>query len=185
MFFEKAGPLWDTLNALEKRLSANEIPYVIIGGLALTAHKYNRQTIDIDIVVRPRDFEEFKTRVAGAAYVPAPGAPRRFRDTATEVDVDFLIAGELAGHRGKNRVVRFPDPSEAEVHAEIPTVSLARLIELKLVTWRFKDWGDVVELIRRNDLSEDFAEQLNPLVRRAYCECYDQMVEDRRYEAEG
>ncbi|UCC32046.1 MAG: hypothetical protein JSU86_07150, partial [Phycisphaerales bacterium] len=57
----------------------------------------------------------------------------------------------------------------------------ARLIELKLVTWRFKDWGDVVELIRRNNLAESLADKLDPVVRNAYQQCYDQ-AEDEEYE---
>lgn len=61
------------------------------------------------------------------------------------------------------------------------TVSLARLIELKLVTWRYKDWGDVVELIRRNNLPEAFADKLDPVARSAYGECWDQ-ANDKEYE---
>jgi len=65
--------------------------------------------------------------------------------------------------------------------ADLRTVSLARLIELKLVTWRYKDWGDVVELIRRNQLPGSFAEKLDPIVRFAYAECWDQ-ANDKEYE---
>lgn len=56
-----------------------------------------------------------------------------------------------------------------------------RFIELKLVTWRFKDWGDVVELIRRNSLTESFADKLEPTVRDAYLQCFDQAT-DAEYE---
>ena len=42
----------------------------------------------------------------------------------------------------------------------------------------------MVELIRANNLGEAFADQLNPLVRMAYLECYDQKVEEDRYERE-
>jgi hypothetical protein len=96
--------------------------------------------------------------------------------------IDLLIAGQIAGRKSKNPSVRFPDPAEAEIHGDLRTVSLARLIELKLVTWRFKDWGDVVELIRRNSLPESFAEKLDPVVRAAYGLCYDQAA-DEEYEA--
>jgi hypothetical protein len=88
-----------------------------------------------------------------------------------------LIAGALAGHAEKNKTIRFPDPTGAEVHEDIRTVPLPRLIELKLVTWRFKDWGDVVELIRRNNLGEDFSLTLDPSIRSAYKECFDQATD--------
>ena len=184
MFFEKQGPVWDTLRELDRRLREASIEYTVIGGLALSAHQYPRQTIDVDIVLTAADFEKFRQVLEGSVYVRTEGASRRFRDPDSEVTIDILIAGELAGRRSKNPSVRFPDPSERQMHGEIPTVSLARLIELKLVTWRFKDWGDVVELIRRRDLDKSFAEKLDPIARTPYRECFDQ-AGDEEYEEPG
>jgi hypothetical protein len=181
MFFEKQGPVWDALHALEDRLREADIPYVIIGGLALNAYNYPRQTVDVDVVLTPQDFETFRTRFVGSSYTRTPDLPRRFADADSEVTIDVLLAGELAGRRDRNHTVRFPAPTEGEVHGDLRTVSLARLIELKLVTWRFKDWGDVVELIRRNDLSADFGEQLDAAVRSAFGQCFDQ-ANDAEYE---
>lgn len=181
MFFEKAGPVWDTLRELERRLGEAGLDYVVIGGLALNAYNYPRQTIDVDIVLTPTAFERFQSRFVGSAYRSLPELPRRFVDPATEVTIDVLIAGQLAGRVSTNSSVRFPDPAEAEIHADLRTVSLARLIELKLVTWRFKDWGDVVELIRRNNLPGSFAEKLDPIIRSAYGQCWDQ-ANDKEYD---
>lgn len=180
MFFEKTGPVWETLRDLEERLNEASIAYVVIGGLALNAYDYPRQTADVDIVLTKDDYEKFLKRFAGSFYVSTKAA-RRFIDPKSEVAIDILIAGQLAGRKSKNRSVRFPDPHEAEVHGELRTVSLARLIELKLVTWRYKDWGDVVELIRRNNLPESFADKLDLVVRSAYGECYDQAI-DKEYD---
>jgi len=182
MFFEKSGPVWETLRELAKRLDGAGIPYVVIGGLALNVYNYPRQTIDVDVVVTGADYQRFSEQLAGSTYARRPGAPRRFADTRSEVTVDFLITGELAGNRKKNRSIRFPDPAEAQIQQDLRTVSLPRLIELKLVTWRYKDWGDVVELIRRNNLSESLAEELDPTVRAAYLQCYDQ-AHDQEYDA--
>jgi len=181
MFFERTGPVWDTLHALETRLGEAGIDYVIIGGLALNAHNYARQTVDIDVVVTPDGFASFGERFAGSLYQPGTGAPRRFADPETDVTIGFLIAGERAGLRSKNPSVSFPDPREGEVHGDLRTVSLARLVELKLVTWRFKDWGDVVELIRANHLPESFADRLDSVVHSAYLQCWDQ-ANDPGYE---
>jgi len=184
MFFEKAGPVWETLHRLENRLKEANIDYVVIGGLALNAYNYPRQTVDVDLVLTPADYKKFKQLLVGSAYVGAEGTPRRFVDVETEVTIDVLIAGRLAGRKSKNPSVRFPDPSEAEVHDDLRTVSLTRLIELKLVTWRYKDWGDVVELIRRNNLPASFADQLDPVVQTPYRECYNQ-ANDEQYEGPG
>ena len=181
MFFEGKGPVWDTLHHLQRRLADANVDYVLIGGLALSAHNYSRQTIDVDVVISRSDYQRFCELYEGPSYSRAEGASHRLVDTESGVSVNFLIAGELAGRKSKNNVIRFPTPDEAEMHGDLRTVSLSRLIELKLVTWRYKDWGDVVELIRRNDLREEFAESLNPLVRTPFAECFDQAT-DEEYE---
>lgn len=181
MFFERAGPVWETLRELQRRLEEAGIDYLVIGGLALGAHDLHRQTVDVDVVLTVADYQKFIEMYEGSAYSRAEGAPRRFLDPASGVTIDVLICGELAGHTGKNRTVRFPDPAEAEMHGDLRTVSLARLIELKLVTWRYKDWGDVVELIRANNLPGSFAEQLDATIRGAFKQCFDQ-ANDPQYE---
>lgn len=184
MFFEKTGPVWETLRALAARLNEADIPYVVIGGLALNAFHYPRQTVDVDVVVTADGYQRFRERFLGSPYTHCGDLPRRYFDPNTEVAIDFLIAGQVAGRRSKNPSVRFPDPTEGELHGDVRTVSLARLIELKLVTWRYKDWGDVVELIRRNNLPESFADGLDPVVRTPYRECFDQ-ARDEEYEGPG
>jgi hypothetical protein len=181
MFFQKTGPAWDTLRAPEQRLEEADIDCLVIGGLALGAHNLHRQTVGVDVILTGADYQKFIELYEGPAYSRAEGAPRRFLDPASGVTIDVLIAGELAGHTGKNRTVRFPDPQEAETHGDLRTVPLARLIELKLVTWRYKDWGDVVELIRANSLIEPFVDRLDPTVRSAFKQCFDQ-ANDPQYE---
>lgn len=185
MFHAGDGPVPDTLRRLERRLADEKIPYVIIGAIAMAAHQFRRATEDVNICMRREDLERFKKKLVGTTYASVPGRARRFLDPESNVTFDILISGELAGRASRNKEIRFPDPDEAVTSEGIPTVSLAKLIELKLVTWRFKDWGDVVELIRRNNLGEEFAEQVYPLVRMAYLECYDQKNEEDRYGIEA
>lgn len=59
-------------------------------------------------------------------------------------------------------------------HYEKPTTDVSEFVESKLATGRFKDWGEIVDLIRRIHLTEDFALQLDPSVRSAYKQCFDQ-----------
>lgn len=182
MFFEKTGPVWETLRALEERLERAGVDYVLIGGLSLNAYNYPRQTADVDVVLTEAGFNRFASEFGAGEYRRSPSLPRRFFDARTDVAVDVLIAGQIAGRADKNPSVRFPNPEDGVVQAELRTVSLAKLIELKLVTWRYKDWGDVVELIRRNHLTESFAQQLDPVVRSPFCECFDQ-ANDPNYES--
>lgn len=184
MFSQKAGPVWETLRDLEKRLEEAGIPYVVIGGMALNAHQFQRQTVDVDICLRKDDLARFRRMLVGTAYQSVEGRKRRFRDQRTEVTFDLLISGQLAGRTDRNKEVLFPDPSEAVEVAGLRTVSLDRLIALKLVTWRLRDWADVVALIRVNRLDADFAQKLPESTRSTYLQCYDQMLEEDRYDRE-
>lgn len=184
MYHDDAGPVPETFRRLRAALEREGIPYVVIGAQAMAAHGFRRATEDVNLCIRPADLARFRERLVGTLYQTVEQRSRRFYDPATQVTFDLLVSGELAGHRAKNHAIRFPDPSEVEKVQGIHTVSLQRLIELKLVTWRLKDMADVVELIRRNHLGQDFAERLHPLVRRAFLECYDHMVEEDRYEEE-
>jgi hypothetical protein len=185
MFLDKTGPVRDTYESLCANLKGEGIDYVVIGAFALSAHNFERATTDVDVCLRSDDLEKFRARFLGREYQGVEGRARRFFDPQTGVTFDFLVSGSLAGRTSRNKVIRFPDPSEAVDIEGLRTTTLPRLIELKLVTWRFKDWADVVALIRANNLKEDFADQLDPLVRMAYLECYDQKVEEDRYEEEA
>lgn len=185
MFHDQTGPVPDSFRRLCACLQQEGIEYVVIGALALSAYGYRRATEDIDLCVRPEHLALFKSKLVGRLYDAVEGRSRRFRDPQTSVALDFLVSGEFAGRRSRNKEIRFPDPAESVLVDGICTVTLPRLVELKLVTWRFKDWADVVALIRANHLDESFAEQLHPLVRIAYLECFDQKVEEDRYETEG
>ena len=184
MFFEGKGPVPDTLRRLAETLRSAGIPHIFMGATAVYAYGYERTTRDVDICMRREDLERFRRDLVGRVYEAVPGRSRRFVDTATGVTVDVLIAGEIAGNTRKQREVLFPDPSEAIQVDDLPLVSLPRLIELKLVTWRLKDWADVIELIRERCLDESFGDQFNPLVRQAYLQCYDQKLEEDRYNPE-
>lgn len=185
MFHDKAGPVHETFDRLREHLERAGIDYVVIGAFALDCFDYMRATTDIDLCLRPEDIERFRAELAGETYERVPGTSRRFRDPASDVTFDFLISGELAGRVSRNPEIRFPDPSEAVILKGVRTVSLARLIELKLVTWRGRDWTDVIELIRSNGLGEDFARQLHPRVQMAYLQCFDQKGEEDRYAREA
>ena len=184
MFHDQTGPVYDMLDRLRAKLAEEGIEYVVIGAFALGAHNYRRATTDADLVVRRTDWERFRSRFVGKDYQAVEGRSRRFYDPAVNLTFDLLIAGEFADRTDRNKLIKFPDPSEAVEIDGLPMVTLATLVELKLVTWRLKDWADVVALIRANNLDESFAQQLNPLVRMAYLECYDNKVEEDRYDRE-
>ncbi|TWT41154.1 hypothetical protein RAS1_38480 [Phycisphaerae bacterium RAS1] len=184
MFFHDQGPVPETFRRLRERLSAAGIPHIFMGATAVNVHGYRRSTEDIDVCMTRASLERFRSEFVGRVYQQVEGRTRRFHDPDTQVTIDILVAGEIAGDSRRQQRIRFPDSSEAELVQGTPVPTLVRLIELKLVTWRYKDWADVVELIRGHDLNESFADRVDPIVRMAYLQCLDQKREEDRYNPE-
>lgn len=185
VFFNNAGPVPETLASLERRLNDAAIAHVYMGAIAVNAHGHQRLTNDIDLSMSRADLDRFRADFVGDArpFRAVVGRPRRFLDPQTGVMFDVLVAGEIAGRADRQQEVKFPHPSEAQTVDSLPMVSLARLIELKLVTWRLKDWADVIELIRLHRLDEAFVDQLAAVTRVPFVECIDQMREEDKYNA--
>lgn len=168
------GKVRETLTALVADLEREGIDYAVIGGMALNRHGYERETVDVDVLVRPDGLDAFHDRLVGRGYRPAfDGARKTFKYTRTGTKIEFITTGEYPGD-GKPKPVVFPDP--AGVYRVIDgarIIDLPRLVELKLAsgmtnTGRLKDLGDVQELMRTLGLTESFADTLDPYVRETY-----------------
>jgi hypothetical protein len=183
MFFQKRDPVHQTMRRLARRLEKAGIPYAIMGGMALNAHRYERTTKDVDFLLTEDGLEQFCAKFVPKQYQRVPGRPRRFVDRASGVTIDILVTGRYPG-TGKPGPIAFPDPSvvreEIDKHS---FVNLATLVQLKLAARRWRDFADVVELIRFNDLDEKFLPILHPSVHRDFIECLDEKRREDEYEA--
>ena len=156
-------------------LDREGIDYVAIGAIALNRHGYRRFTEDIDLLLTREGLETFRERLIGRGYRPAfESATKKFR-TADKVPLEIIIAGEYPGD-GLPKPVVFPDPAEFAVVIDgIKTISLEKLIELKLASGmtasdRLKDLADVQELIKVKRLDPEFAERLDESVKEKFIE---------------
>lgn len=183
LFFQKKDPVHQTMRRLARRLDRAHIAYAIIGGMAVNAHKYIRTTADVDFLLTPEGFAEFQRLFVPKYYDNVPQRARRFVDRRSKVRVDILLTGRFPG-TGRPGPIAFPDPkSVRETIDNYPFIDLATLIELKLAARRHRDFGDVVELIRYNDLDESFAEKLHASLRGDYLECLEEKRREDEYEA--
>jgi hypothetical protein len=136
-YFAGEGRLHSALHRLTQRLDAEEIPYALLGGLALAEHGYPRLTEDIELLLTPSGLERFRQRLVGRGYRPAfSGAEKTFRDAETAVRIEIVTAGEYPGD-GLPKPVAFPDPTTPGMTIEIEgirVVTLEKLIELKLAS---------------------------------------------------
>lgn len=181
-FFQGVGLLNDTLRQLAQDLDNLEIPYCVIGAVALNQHGYQRFTHDIDILITREGLARFSEKLVGRGYRPAfQGAKRKFRATVENVPIEVIIAGDYPGD-GKPKAIAFPNPADCTVVIDnIKTVTLTKLVELKIASGmtgagRRKDLADVQELIKVRNLPADFADQLDASVQPMFRELFEEIA---------
>lgn len=138
-------------------LAENGVRAVLIGGVALAAHRYVRHTVDIDLGV---DADVPKMRVLAAAL-----CGEGFVVDFHEPDGDDPLGGviDVSGPFGLVQVVSFANRFPAVIHdalagedvrirpgSELRLVPLAQLVALKLYAGGAGSRSDIVELLRRN-----------------------------------
>jgi hypothetical protein len=160
-------------------LNRHNIDYCVIGGNALSAHGFERQTEDIDVLVRKGDLEKFQN-LLGLGYVRRfPHATTKFTlKKGYDVPIDVIEEGEIPGH---GCPVPFPSPQGKNSFswAGVKMASLPLLVTLKLASALTnkrrtnKDEEDVIQLILRTHCGEELIPQLDPFVVERYRELLD------------
>jgi hypothetical protein len=183
MFFQGKDEVHKTMRRAARRLERAGIPYAVVGGMAVNAHRYRRTTGDVDFLLTRAGLEAFRQRFVGKNYAAVPEHPRRFLDRTSGITIDILVTGRFPGS-GEPGPIPYPNPERvSEVIDKIRVVDLVTLVQLKLAARRLKDFADVVDLIRFNDLDESFAERLHPSVRSDYIEYLEEKKREDKYEA--
>lgn len=161
--------LWETAVRVNELLAAGAIDFAIAGGVAVSLHGYRRNTVDLDLVVRPADFATLRTALEAAGIVWQE-KDKEFRNQSG-VAIQLLMSGES---EGPGQAAVFPDPADQRRVTRIedlPVLSLAELIQSKLACGlgnlrrTHKDFADVVELIAIHRLDKSFARFLHKSVR--------------------
>lgn len=174
---ERRGLIWQTLRQIAAELDKLAVNYVVVGGIALQHHGFERSTRDVDLLIpSAADLALIHSRLIGRGYRIKSVGSRHLRDEITRIRIEFLIAGEFPGD-GKPKPVAFPAPDLVSEKTEdgLSFVNLKTLIEMKLASaksaaHRIKDRADVLEVIHLHGLSADYANQLNPYVRQEFLE---------------
>lgn len=174
---EHKGYVWQTLRAIAGRLDELDIPYAVVGGIAMQFHGIQRSTQDLDLLIgSEEELAALHASVVGHGFTRKGPESRHLRDDITRIRVEFLLAGDYPGD-GQRKPVAFPRPETVSVRGEdaLYFVNLRALIELKLASaisapYRLRDRADVLELIHLHGLGEDYAGQLDPYVQQAFRE---------------
>jgi hypothetical protein len=166
--------VWSVARRCNEALAAAELPYAIIGGVAVCLHGYRRNTVDIDILVERDDAVSIRDRLEGIGIL-GDAENREFRNEAG-IPIHLLFSREPAG-KDRTYAVNFPrldDASNTTWIEGLRVVTLPRLIEIKLACGlgdmrrTHRDLADVVELIAVHRLGRDFARHLHKSVRASY-----------------
>jgi hypothetical protein len=185
--FEGKSAVFDALRKIVKRLTELQVPYAIVGGMALFHHGVRRFTEDVDILVTKHDLKRIHDELAGRGYLPPHRHSKHLRDTELGVRIEFLTTGDYPGD-GKEKPVSFPNPAEyTSLSDGVCFINLPKLIELKLASGmtnvgRLRDLADVLEVIKLLNLPIEFAQQLDPYVREKYAELWRQAEVAKKYD---
>ncbi|MGV3485397.1 MAG: hypothetical protein ACO1RT_13345 [Planctomycetaceae bacterium] len=178
-FYMRHGPVYQAAARICKTLDEMGIPFAVAGALAVNVHGHERMTADVDLLLRPEDLKRFKDRWLGLGWTEKFPGSRGMRDAVLNVSIDILITGDYPGD-GLVKPVSFPDPqgaSERDANG-VPVLKLEKIIELKLASGmtapdRPRDLDDVIQLIRKNDLTRQYGESLNPYVHETWFRLWD------------
>lgn len=188
-FFDGSSKLHETLRELTKNLDDLGMSYVVIGGMALTAHGYARMTEDINILITRPELKKLHEKLVGRGYKREFAGAKNLRDTNTLVKIEFVLTGDYPGS-GQVQPVSFPNPSDTDpvVQDGVKFIGLARLVELKLASGmtggadRAKDLVDVQQLIKTLSLPRTFSGQVHEYVQAKYEELWDGLrATEKRY----
>jgi hypothetical protein len=173
LFFEGRDRVHKTQRRVAAKLAKANIPYAVVGGMAVKAHGHEQTTGDVDILLTREGFRSFRRLFVPGAYGPVPNRPLRFLDRRQRTTIDFVITGSFP-RDGNPGPIAFPDPAQVcETIAGVRVVNLTTLIQLKLAARRFQDLGDVENLMRVHNLDESFLPRLHPAVREQFLDCLE------------
>ena len=166
--------LWEIAARCNKLLSGAEIPYSICGGVAVCLHGYQRNTVDVDLIIRPGDSDAVKRLFEdnGLRWDPLDAE----FTTEEGFAVQCVTAGQKAGRDSEVSVCEPLGERNVERIEGLSVVRLSRLIEMKIACGlgnlrrTHKDFADVVELIAVRNLDSSFARLLHKSLRPTYRE---------------
>jgi hypothetical protein len=182
MFFQRKDPVHRTMRTLARALEKAQIPYAVVGGMAVFAQGYHRTTQDVDVLLTAEGFAAFRRLFVPKNFRRVPTRPRKFVDAKTGIHVDILVSGLFPGS-GEPGPISYPDPEAVtQIIEDIRVVNLANLIQLKLAAQRHQDFADVVNLIAAHNLNESFLKNLHSSVHRDYVECLEEKRRNEEYE---
>jgi hypothetical protein len=164
-------------------LAASNVPVVVIGAVALAAHRYVRFTEDIDLGVIA-DMARMRSLVES---LRSAGYNTEFH----EPDGDDPLGGviDVSGPFGLVQIISFEDRFPAVIRdalagedirirpgSMLRIMPIPQLVALKLYAGGWKSHADIVELLRRNPEAD--VDMIHKTCRKYHLCGFDRVLED-------
>jgi hypothetical protein len=162
--------LHTTVERLQSILLKYDIHFCVLGGASLPYYGFSRTTEDIDILVAREDKEKLLLIPPSYLKDKSNGRGRVFMlEGITKIEVIYS-GDKLNGIKGK----AYPYPEEISKNNLIDLYWLVYFkIEAQLYNKsRYYDFGDVKNLIKENDLPEDYMSKSTEDVENTYKELW-------------
>lgn len=173
--------LWKAIENISTLLKDKGINFTFIGGAARNQYGYEKITEDIDLLVDIKDKDKMLNLPIGYIRELSKGRGKRFILHNPKTQIDVIYSGEEAGSEFSN--IKYCEPSIISKNIKgVPFITLKALINYKLASGiygklRFKDFDDIIELIKRNNLPLKYCNDLRGDLKDKYIELWRQIYE--------
>jgi hypothetical protein len=177
------SPLMEVVRRFHALSNSRDLPYCVVGGMAVIRNGYARTTIDIDILTFKKDWRKL---LPLEGEISSKG-PENCVDKKTGVTIDILFADD-----DWQMPMGMPDPRKVgEYDQELGAnfIGLLALVQLKTAVYldklrelgedvASKDRSDVFELISRNlaKFSKEVIQTFDPAVQKHCMKAFETAV---------
>jgi hypothetical protein len=97
MFFKSQDPVHGALRRLVRRLRKADIPYAVMGAMAVNLHGARRTTDHVDILLSADGLERSRHEIVPRFYKQVEGRPRRFLERKSGVQLEDKAVRAIFG----------------------------------------------------------------------------------------
>lgn len=171
--------LWKALFNLTDILNKEKINFTVIGGAARNQYGFAKTTEDVGILVDIKDKEKMLHLPIGFIRETSKGRGKVYNLHNPSTKIEVIYTGEEAGRTGSGVVYTNPTKLSNKIK-NVPFLSLKHLIRYKLASGiygvaRYKDFADIIELIKANDLKRTYCDNLRDDLKNKYIELWDEI----------
>lgn len=170
-----------TKKQIKKLLDEYNIPFVFIGGVARNEYARSRTTSDVDILVSSKDKQKMLNLPIGYIKCLTKDSAKRFVLHEPKTEIEVMYSGEKAGN---SKGIEFPEPQKVDNGKNVMT--LKALVEFKLCSGllanRYKDYGDIQDMIKENKLPKDYAKKFRNDLKDLYEQLWDATMNNDNFD---